>query len=494
MADLKNVIIDNEIYSGVKKISVRDTVSGRDLFLSEGFIEDSTQVQDIIANGQQTLVPSTGFDATKQIVVNINVPSSVGGDATAGDIRKNKTAWVNGVEVTGTIETYDGAYEGIVEDITSSVSAFNLSLKLNDRPTISMKSILGGGDGTFSASVVDADASASVATDILNVSSSATSDSTGVVRVTSGTKHLDIPINIEYELCLTGDTLITMFDGTQKRIDKIELGDRVLSVDENGDLVEGYVYYCDSHCNKVGNHYDRFVFEDGTELKIVHRHRFFNINEQRFIHLDLWYEGDEAYKQDGQSVSLTEKHIKDYEGEVPHYTLFCEHNTYFANGLLCGNRYSDKVKINSDISTYSMNVTSSEYMPILLKLPETFEGYKDIYIDNNSHDLILVDNNDNVINYYQIGYEDVYGAVYQNVNNDTDYSIDDIESNWDKICELPTNPGSNAVLGKKFDAVIIYINRVKRDNVVSLRSIPSPNITRQLEVFPSKTEGVAEIK
>lgn len=103
MADLKNIIIDDDVYAGVKKISVRDTVSGRDLFLSEGFIEDSTQIQDITVNGQQMLVPSTGFDATKKIVVNVNVPSSVGGDATAGDIRKGKTAWVNGVEITGTL-------------------------------------------------------------------------------------------------------------------------------------------------------------------------------------------------------------------------------------------------------------------------------------------------------------------------------------------------------------------------------------------------------
>ena len=115
MANLKNIIIDGDTYNGVKQISVQDAdASSRDLFLSEGFIEDSTQAQDITANGQQTLVPSTGFDATKQIVVNVNVPSSVGGDATAGDIRKDKTAWVNGVEVTGAIETYDGMVEDVV--------------------------------------------------------------------------------------------------------------------------------------------------------------------------------------------------------------------------------------------------------------------------------------------------------------------------------------------------------------------------------------------
>ena len=135
MADLKNIKIGNDTYKGVKKISVQDAdVSEmRDSFLSEGFIEDSTQAQDITANGQQTLVPSTGFDATKQIVVNVNVPSSVGGDATAGDIRKDKTAWVNGVKVTGAIETYDGTVEDVVVytdclTFTGETSEFTLAV------------------------------------------------------------------------------------------------------------------------------------------------------------------------------------------------------------------------------------------------------------------------------------------------------------------------------------------------------------------------------
>ena len=77
MADLKKIIIDNDTYNGVKKISVRDAVSGRELFLSEDFIEDNTKVAKITRNGVQTLTPKSGFEATRQIVVNVEVPSVV---------------------------------------------------------------------------------------------------------------------------------------------------------------------------------------------------------------------------------------------------------------------------------------------------------------------------------------------------------------------------------------------------------------------------------
>ena len=63
MADLKNIKIGNDTYKGVKKISVQDAdVSGvRDSFLSESFIEDTTNAVAISKNGTQTLGPTSGF-------------------------------------------------------------------------------------------------------------------------------------------------------------------------------------------------------------------------------------------------------------------------------------------------------------------------------------------------------------------------------------------------------------------------------------------------
>ena len=52
MANLKNIIIDGDTYNGVKQISVQDAdASSRDLFLSESFIENTTNAVAIGENG-----------------------------------------------------------------------------------------------------------------------------------------------------------------------------------------------------------------------------------------------------------------------------------------------------------------------------------------------------------------------------------------------------------------------------------------------------------
>lgn len=79
MADLKNIKIGNDTYKGVKKISVQDAdVSEmRDSFLSESFIENTTNAVAIGKNGTQTLGPTSGFEATKKIIVDVNVQPSL---------------------------------------------------------------------------------------------------------------------------------------------------------------------------------------------------------------------------------------------------------------------------------------------------------------------------------------------------------------------------------------------------------------------------------
>lgn len=78
MANLKNIIIDGDTYNGVKQISVQDAdASSRDLFLSESFIENTTNAVAIGENGTQTLGPTSGFEATKNIIVDVNVQPSL---------------------------------------------------------------------------------------------------------------------------------------------------------------------------------------------------------------------------------------------------------------------------------------------------------------------------------------------------------------------------------------------------------------------------------
>lgn len=139
--------------------------------------------------------------------------------------------------------------------------------------------------------------------------------------------------------CLTGDTLITMADGTEKRLDKICVGDEVLSFDwETMILIPNKVIYTDKDENKSHVRYDRWTFEDGTVIKTVHRHEFYNDGSKRMKYMDEWKLGEHAYRQDGKKVALVSHET--VEETVRHYKITGERGTnYFANGFLTGDRY-----------------------------------------------------------------------------------------------------------------------------------------------------------
>jgi len=270
---------------------------------------------------------------------------SLSGDTLTIENVDNATSY--DVYVDGALKTNIPVGGGAIEPITSSVSALNASFQDGQEDTTIMQTTLGGGNGTYNATTNLSDYTAvEVQDNILKVGfndiKSSSSPLNGKVTVTSGTATLEIPIKISAEACLAEDTLITMADGSHKKIKDIKAGEYCLSLNKNGEKVPAYIYAIDSDIMKFGNHYDKFTFEDGTVLDIIHRHRFYNLVDNSFVHLDVWCEGDEGVNEQGKRVKLVKSQIRYEEKNIRHCTLFCENNTYFANGLLCGNRFSVK--------------------------------------------------------------------------------------------------------------------------------------------------------
>lgn len=139
--------------------------------------------------------------------------------------------------------------------------------------------------------------------------------------------------------CLTGDTLITLANGTQKRIDELTLQDKVLSYNPTTQEIEtDEITYTDSTENKIFTEYDVWSFSNGTIIKTVHRHRFYNVERQEMVYMDEWNIGEHAINQNGELIALvSHKNVKE---QVKHYTIFTKNQNYFANGLLSGNRYT----------------------------------------------------------------------------------------------------------------------------------------------------------
>ena len=153
--------------------------------------------------------------------------------------------------------------------------------------------------------------------------------------------------------CLPPNTLIEVEEedekGKKKRKKKklrdIKVGDKVVCINPyTKELDVDVVVDCDTDQIKKHNEYDIWVFNDGTIITTVHRHRFYNIEKQKFTYMDEWNIGEHGYNINGEKIKLIEHHHK--VEEIEHCTLFTEkYNNYYANGMLSGNRNSSEINL-----------------------------------------------------------------------------------------------------------------------------------------------------
>ena len=169
------------------------------------------------------------------------------------------------------------------------------------------------------------------------------SGSTYTITDMVGTVFLNHP-------CLTGDTLITMADGSIKRLDEIVLGEEVLHFDfSTKSLVPCKVIRLDNEDYRVSDQYDKFIFSDGTEIKAVNSHYFYNYDHKHMVDIFKWDIGDRAYSQNGELISLVSRET--VSEQIRYYNIVVDSGpvygtNYFANGLMsgdCANSDSNKI-------------------------------------------------------------------------------------------------------------------------------------------------------
>ena len=177
-------------------------------------------------------------------------------------------------------------------------------------------------------------------------------------------------------VCVTPDTLVTLADGTQKRIDQVTYADQLLV----WDFFNGTYAYAPSSI--IFNHgYDTYEvlalnFDDGTTVKVINNHGFFDVSSNRFVIIDKEnvesYLGNSFVKVSGDtygSVKLSSYSItEEYTGSYSIQTA--QHNNFIVEGMFSitmpeydgwfdyfeigsGMKY-DREKMEADIEKYGL--------------------------------------------------------------------------------------------------------------------------------------------
>ncbi len=139
--------------------------------------------------------------------------------------------------------------------------------------------------------------------------------------------------------CFTPDTLITLADGSQVRVDSLT-GDEELLVwnMETGKLDSAPIMFIDSDAEAEYEVVHLF-FSDGTDVKVIYEHGFWDYDLNRYVYLDKnasEYIGHTFAKQDDETLAkviLTDVVIES-ELTTAWSPVTAGHLCYFANGML----------------------------------------------------------------------------------------------------------------------------------------------------------------
>ena len=131
--------------------------------------------------------------------------------------------------------------------------------------------------------------------------------------------------------CLTPNTLIEVEEidekgkkrRRRKKLKDIKVGDKVICINPfTLELDTDTVVECDGEMNKKHTCYDNWYFSDETIITTIHRHRFYNVENKKFMYMEEWNIGDHGLNINNEKIELIKhEHI---EEEINHCTLFTE--------------------------------------------------------------------------------------------------------------------------------------------------------------------------
>ena len=196
----------------------------------------------------------------------------------------------------------------------------------------------------------------------------------GVTLVEDGSMYAKYKITgngsitgINYWPCFVEGTLITMANGTYKKVEDIEYGDEVLCYDfEKGEQTTSYIDWMIP--KQTATEYWKITLSDGTVLKLVgpkdgpnknKSHRLYNVTKQSFMYPQDFEKDDLTLKENGDLVKIVSCE-KIFE-TVNFYNIASnKHINVYAEGVLTSNRLSNRFEIKDNKYTDRQIMTDEE--------------------------------------------------------------------------------------------------------------------------------------
>ena len=161
------------------------------------------------------------------------------------------------------------------------------------------------------------------------------------------------PVTTEGAACVAAGTMVTMEDGSQKAVEKLEVGDVIRTVDhKTGEVSSAPVCFVWEALNAAGAF--TLTFEGGTDVTVIEEHGFYDREEQKyaFINADNAkdYIGHHFYNADnGQWLEL--KSSKMLNKRVDAYAIVTsKHLNHLSNGIL--SMCDGSIKVLANIFEY----------------------------------------------------------------------------------------------------------------------------------------------
>jgi hypothetical protein len=185
----------------------------------------------------------------------------------------------------------------------------------------------------------------------------------------------------ENDKCLVSGTLITMADGSTKKVEDVKAGDLLLVWNlQTGEAEASPCMFNDSEKSDLIE-VIQLKFSDGTLVEMVGDHGFFNVTLMKYVYIKTLFDARSYIKHNFLKSDGTQVYLVDATTDIRYTATYSpctyKHLCLYANGILsmpgATESFTNIFKINPETFAYDPASMSEDIEAFGLFTPEDFQ-------------------------------------------------------------------------------------------------------------------------